>query len=191
MVALRKEDVYVTPEDYLAGERLADTKHEYLAGVVHAMSGSTAGHDIVAGNIYAELRAALRGKPCMAFTSNMKVHIRFGETSFFYYPDVSVDCSRTSNLRSAYVEEPTVIFEVLSPSTERIDKSEKFSNYSRLPSLRVYALVDQYRPVVMLYRREIGGDWREEFHGSIDDTLALPEINCTLPLTAIYERMGF
>lgn len=191
MVALRKEDVYVTPEDYLAGERLADTKHEYLAGVVHAMSGATRAHTRISGNIVSELNRQLRGRPCEAFGLDLKVRIRFGEAEFFYYPDALVDCAPGANSRQDYVEEPTVIFEVLSPSTERIDKSEKFSNYSRLPSLRVYALVDQYRPVVMLYRREIGGDWREEFYGSIADTLALPEIDCALPLTAIYERMGF
>jgi Uma2 family endonuclease len=191
MVALRKEDIYVTPEEYLAGERLADTKHEYLAGVVHAMSGGSLAHARISGNIASELNRQLRGKPCEAFALDLKVRIRFGESEFFYYPDALVNCSTGGDSRQHYIEEPTVIFEVLSPSTERIDKSEKFSNYSRLPSLRVYALVDQYRPVVMLYRRESGGDWREEFHGSIDDTLALPEIDCALPLTAIYERMGF
>jgi Uma2 family endonuclease len=191
MVALRKEDVYTTPEEYLAGERLSDTKHEYLAGVVHAVSGATRAHTRISGNIVSELNRQLRGRPCEAFGLDLKVRIRFGGAEFFYYPDALVDCASDGQSRQHYVDDPTVIFEVLSPSTERIDKSEKFSIYSRLPSLRIYGLVDQYRPVVTLYRREPGGDWREEFYGSIEDTLALPEIDCTLPLTAIYERMGF
>ena len=191
MVALRKEDIHVTPEEYLAGERLSDTKHEYLAGVVHAMSGASRAHARISGNITSELNRQLRGKPCEAFGTDLKVRIRFGEAEFFYYPDVSVDCSSQTDPRHVHLEAPTVIFEVLSPSTERIDKSEKFSNYSRLPSLRVYVLVDQFRPVVTLYRREEGGDWREEFSGSIEDTIPLPEIACSLPLAAIYERMGF
>jgi Uma2 family endonuclease len=188
MVALRKEDVYITPEEYLAGERLADSKHEYLAGVVHAMSGASREHNLISGDIFLSLGNQLRGKPCKVFTADMRVYIQRGAATFYYYPDIVVDCSGKGKLA---VEEPGVIFEVLSPETERTDRAEKLRNYQTLPSLRVYALVDQFRPVVTLYRRDIAGEWTSEFYGSIEDTIALPEIDCALPLTAIYERMGF
>lgn len=190
MVALRKEDVYITPEDYLAGERLADTRHEYLAGVVHAMSGGSLAHARIAGSIFRNLGNQLAGKPCEAFNSDVKVRLRLAEGEFFYYPDASVDCSGSRDPHALYIEEPKVIFEVLSPTTERIDMSEKLSNYLRLPSLHAYVLVGQFTPHVTIHRRTDSG-WRMEFLGAMTDILELPEIDCTLPLTAIYERMGF
>jgi Uma2 family endonuclease len=190
MVALRKEDIYVTPGEYLAGERLSDTKHEYLAGIVNAMSGGSKAHARISGNIFRNLGNQLEGKPCEAFNSDMKVHLRLAEGEFFYYPDVSVDCSGPRDPHAFYIDEPKVIFEVLSPTTERIDMSEKLGNYLRLPSLVAYVLVGQFTPHVTIHRRAAEG-WSMEFLGATTDTLALPEIDCTLPLTAIYERMGF
>ncbi|MEO6872690.1 MAG: Uma2 family endonuclease [Chthoniobacterales bacterium] len=179
-------DYYRTSEEYLAAELMSGEKHEYLAGVVCAMAGASAGHNRITGNIAAELRDQLRGKSCQEFSTEMKVCIRKGAAEFYYYPDVTVDCSPLPDT-SFFSEEPRVIFEVLSPQTERIDRGEKLQNYQSLDSLSAYILVDQARVAVTVYRRK-NEVWGREVLTAKDDILGLPEIDCELTLTAIYER---
>jgi Uma2 family endonuclease len=186
MASAVRPEYYFTVEDYLAGERVSQEKHEYLAGAIYAMAGTSIGHDRVAGNIYAELRQQLRGKPCEVFSSDVKVRIRKDAADFFYYPDVTVDCSGAGNA-SLFADEPRAIFEVLSPDTDRIDRGEKLRNYQALDSLEVYALVDQFHVAVTVYRRTAQG-WVMEFLTEKSDLLSLPSIECTLPLAAVYER---
>lgn len=186
MTALRKEDLYLTPEEYLAGERVSQTKHEYLAGVVYAMAGASGAHNRIARNILVELSIQLRGKQCEPFGSDMRLRIRNPRATFYYYPDVIVDCSGEV---LDEVEKPTVIFEVLSPDTERSDRGDKLVNYQNLPSMRVYILVDQYKAAVTVFRRGEGDAWDMAVLGSINDTLELPEIGCSLSLRAMYERV--
>lgn len=181
-----RADYYISPADYLAGERVSQQKHEYLNGVVHMMAGTSIGHDRIAGNIYRHLGNLLQGHPCEAFTSDVKVRIRAQAAEFFYYPDVTVDCSTQAN-DSLFAAAPRVIFEVLSPDTERVDRGEKLRNYQALPTLEVYGLVDQYHVAVTLYRR-VADDWVCEFLTEKTDVIALPGIGCELPLAAIYER---
>lgn len=183
-----RSEYYLTPEEYLAGERVSQEKHEYLAGLIYAMAGTSIGHDRIAGNIYGELRQQLRGRRCEALSSDVKVRIRKDAADFFYYPDVTVDCSGALN-GSLFAGEPRVIFEVLSPDTERIDRGEKLRNYQAIPSLDVYALVDQFHVAVTIYRRTADG-WVMEFLTEKTDVLALPSIDCALRLEAIYERTG-
>jgi len=118
----------------------------------------------------------------------VKVRIQRDAASFFYYPDVTVDCSGFAN-GSLFAEAPRVIFEVLSPATERIDRGEKLRNYQSIPTLEAYVLVDQYHVAVTIYRRTAEG-WVMEFLTEKTDTLELPGIECRLPLATIYERMG-
>jgi Uma2 family endonuclease len=179
-------DYYVSPEDYIAGERVSQQKHEYLAGVIYTMAGTSIGHARIADNILRELGNQLRGRPCEAFSSDIKVRIRRDAADFFYYPDVTVDCGSASD-GSLFAEEPRAIFEVLSPDTERIDRGEKLRNYQSLPSLEVYALVDQFHVAVTVYRRTAAG-WVREFLTAKTDVLVLPTIEAALPLAAIYER---
>ncbi len=185
MTALRNEDIYVTPEEYLSGELISETKHEYLAGIVYAMAGASRDHNLVAGNIFVELAIQLRGKPCQPFGSDMRLRIRKPGATFYYYPDVTVDCSDS---KDDEIDQPTVIFEVLSPSTDRGDRGDKLVNYQSLGSMRVYALVDQFRMGVTVYRRGEGEVWTREFFSDADATVDLPEIGCSLTLRAIYER---
>jgi Uma2 family endonuclease len=175
-----------TPEEYLAAERVAEQRHEYLAGAVYAMAGTSRDHERIAVNICGELRAQLRGRPCEVLASNIKVRIKKKAAQFFYYPDVTVDCGNAAG-DSLFAEEPRVIFEILSPETERIDRVEKLYNYQTLPSLLVYALVDQLRLAVTVYRRT-NEEWMVELLTKKGDVLKLPEIKCALPLAAIYER---
>ncbi len=184
--ALRKDAHYATPEEYLAVERWSDTKHEYLAGMIYAMAGASREHNLAAGNIFGELHSQLRGKKCAPFGSDMRLRIRKPGHTFYYYPDVTVDCSGKDTQE---IEEPSVIFEVLSPDTDRADRGDKLVNYQSLPSMRVYVLVDQFRAAVTVYRRRDGELWEMEFLGDPAATLELPEIGCALPLASIYERL--
>jgi Uma2 family endonuclease len=124
------------------------------------------------------------------FSSNVRVRIALpGTSEFYYYPDAMVECSGLPN-GAKYAEAPVVIFEVLSPETERVDMGEKLGHYRSLPSLNAYVVVNQYNPAVTVYRRE-AGSWNMEFFGRLDATLELPEIGCRLALAAIYDRTGF
>jgi Uma2 family endonuclease len=188
MASVLRAEYFVSIEDYLAGERISQQKHEYLAGVIYAMAGTSIGHDRIANNILASLHGQLRGKPCEAFSSDVKVRIQRDAANFFYYPDVTVDCSGAAN-QSLYAEEPRVIFEVISPDTERIDRGEKLRNYQSLPTLGVYAIFDQFHIAVSVYRRTPEG-WTHEFLTELTDVLDLSPIGCGLPLASAYERTG-
>ena len=183
-----RNDNYISPEEYLEGEELSTEKHEYLDGVVYMMAGTSAGHERIALNIGMELRTQLRGKPCETFSSETRVRIRPERGEFYYYPDVTVDCSRRPN-DSQYAEKPRVIFEVLSPATERVDRVEKLQNYQRLESLEAYVIVEQFRVAVTIYTRTNKG-WESQVLSDKDAVLTLDCIQCELPLAAIYERTG-
>jgi Uma2 family endonuclease len=186
MKTLQRPGYPQKPEEYLAAERVADQKREYLAGVTYGMAGASADHQRIAANIARHLGNQLSGKRCEVFSMNMKVRIRKGGATFFYYPDATVDCSTLAG-DSYFADEPRVIFEVLSPEIERIDRVEKLYNYQMLSSLLVYVLVDQFRLAVTVYRCK-NDDWAVELLTKKEDVLKLPEIECALPMTVIYER---
>ncbi|RYD69642.1 MAG: Uma2 family endonuclease [Verrucomicrobiaceae bacterium] len=189
MSASARAHVWISPEEYLEGEKLADVKHEYVGGDVFAMAGASADHNRIAGNIFAELRAQLRGKPCEAFVSDMKVKIPPFVAEAYFYPDVVVGCSPRE--RDPYVrEEPAVIFEVLSATTERTDRSEKATAYLRIPSLQAYVIVAQDHPSVIV-RFRAGVNWKIVEYTKMDDRVELPGIQCELTLEQIYERVSW
>ncbi len=183
MSSLLSQDVYVTPEEYLAAEEISEVRHEYRAGVVQEMAGGTRTHSDIIINLVVALGSQLAGRRCRVYASDMRVRIRDAEPMFYYYADVMVDCSGSHENE---VTEPTVIFEVLSPSTARSDRGDKLVNYLALPTMRVYALVDQDQQRVTVYRRRQAGAWPREVLTGPDATLELPEIDCRLPLTTIY-----
>lgn len=178
----------LSPADYLAAEQSRELKHEYVAGSAYQMAGASAGHNRIAGNLFAELRAQLTGKPCEVFSADLKVRIRTNTAEFYYYPDVTVDGSGVPDA-ALFAEQPRVIFEVRSPDTERIDRGEKLRNYQALPSLDAYVLVDQHRTAVLLYRRSESG-WSRELLTEKTEVLQLPTIGCAVPLATIYQRTG-
>lgn len=178
----------ISPEAYLVTESSRELKHEYVAGAAYQRPNASAGHNRIAGNLFAELRAQLTGKPCEVFSADLKVRIRTNTAEFYYYPDVTVDCSGVPD-SALFAEQPRVIFEVLSPDTERIDRGEKLRNYQALPSLDAYVLVDQHRTAVLLYRRSESG-WSRELLTEKNEVLQLPTIGCALQLATIYQRTG-
>ena len=189
MTAQLVRDFLVSPEDYLEGELRSEVKHEYLAGVVHAMAGARNVHNDIAGNIFAALHAQLRGQPCRPHNSDTKVRLRLPTGLRFYYPDAQVTCQPNPPTDS-YQDQPIVVAEVISAATRRTDEGEKLDGYCALPSLEVYMLVESERALVIAYRRAATGFVREVFSG-LDAVIPLACIGAALPLAEIYERVVF
>jgi Uma2 family endonuclease len=179
----------ISVEDYLAGELVSPVKHEYLGGVAFAMSGARVVHDVIAVNILGSLFGRLRGRPCRPYSPDMKIRLRLEKRWRFYYPDTSVVC-RSNPAIDSFQDEPEVIFEVLSKGTRRIDEGEKKDAYLTIPSLKVYALVEQEFPAVTIFRRK-GDEFVREVVSGLDAALSLPEIETELPLREIYDRVEF
>ena len=152
MTALLKEDVWLSPEAYLEAEQLRDVRHEYLGGKLYAMAGASDRHNIIAGNIFGELRTQLRGKTCRAYINDMKVRTEAKGRTIFYYPDVMVAC-RKDEPSAFYKTEPRVLFEVVSRSTEETDRREKYFAYTSMPSVLTYVIVEQHTMRLEIYRR--------------------------------------
>ena len=178
----------LSPAEYLEAEKRSEVKHEYVAGRTYAMVGTSGAHNLIAGNLYAALRAHLRGKPCRAFFADLKVRIEPAQV--FYYPDVVVSCDTHDLAPSARVlSRPILIVEVLSPTTERTDQEEKWHNYQKLESLQDYVLVAQNAAEVRVYHRT-GPDWNSQIFAEGEE-VCLAAVDLTLPMAAIYEEVDF
>ncbi len=179
---------YLTPEEYLAFERKAITKHEYLSGEIVAMSGASNAHNLITGDIFAELHGQLKGGTCLVYTSDMRV--KTSSTLSYFYPDVAVVCNKPRFEDNTFdtLLNPIVIFEVLSPSTEARDRGEKFWHYQQLVSLQEYVLVSQNRVCVEHHFRK-GTDWLWTEFQALEDVMPLPSIACELQLRDIYSRV--
>jgi Uma2 family endonuclease len=189
MTALKRPEV-VSVDDYLGGEKHADTKHEYLGGAVHATAGAGNRHNDIAGNAFAFLHGKLHGKPCQPFSSDTKVRIEYPDHVRFYYPDAMVVCQKNPN--SDHCQNlPVVVIEVLSGSTRRTDIGEKRDAHLTIPSLKVILLVEADSPQVLLYRRKPEGGFCSELHDGLDAVIPLPETETELALAEIYERVDF
>ncbi len=179
----------ISVEDYLAGELIAPIKHEYLSGVVYAMTGARNVHNLIAGNVFGVLHSRLRGQRCRPYNSDTKIRVSLPNHVRFYYSDVSVVC-RPNPPGDSFQDEPAVIIEVLSSKTRRIDEGEKKDAYLTIPSLCVYALVEQEMPAAVVFRRTEHGFVRE-VHEGLEAVIPLGEIETALPLAEIYETVEF
>lgn len=181
---------YLTPEEYLAWERKADTKHEYLRGEIIAMSGASRAHSLIVTNISGELYIQLKGGTCEVHTNDMRV--RTSPEASYFYPDVAVVCDtpRFEDNTFDTLLNPIVLVEVLSPSTQVYDRGEKFKHYQQLTSLREYILVSQDEVGVERYRRQ-GTEWQPTEFRSLADVLSLTSIDCELSLADMYRRVEF
>ena len=186
MTAIPKTADWISPEEYLEGERSAEVRHEYVDGHVYAMAGASDDHNRIAGNIFAELRERLRGHRCEPFINDMKVKIPPAFADGYYYPDVLFACDPTDNARY-FRERPTVIIEVLSPETERTDRREKAIAYRQIPTVEACVLVEQERMAGTILRRTEPG-WPSDVIEAPGAILKLPGIGVEIPLERIYER---
>lgn len=180
----------ITVQDYLAQERRAETKSEYLDGEVFAMTGASFRHNRLVTNLLVAVASRLRGGDCQAVASDQRVYIP--TTGLFTYPDVAVVCGRPEFL-DAEVDtllNPVLIAEVLSKTTANYDRGGKFVHYRAIPSLREYLILDQERVHAEHWVRQDGGDWLLHETGDPAAVLRLAAIGCELPLAAAYEGVA-
>ena len=185
---MQTASLMMIPEvEYLEGERLSDIRHEYLAGQVYAMAGTSKVHNLIAGNLYSII---ITGKLCQAFMSDMKV--RLADQNTYYYPDMVVTCSDMDigpESPQYYLEDPLLIVEVLSPSTETIDRREKMLGYRSLPGLNEYVLIDSEKQWIEVYGRQNGANWTVDLFTPISP-LILKSLNIKVSLNEIYRDSG-
>ena len=179
-----------TPEEYLARERAAEYKSEYVNGFIVAMTGASRAHNVISVNIGGELRGQLKGRPCEVYSGDMRVKVN--ATGTYRYPDIAVACGDITfeDAELDMLHDPMVIIKVLSPSTELIDRGEKFAHYRRLASLREYLLVSQETPHIEQFVRRCDG-WLLSEAGGLDASVHLTSIDCMLPLREVYDKVRF
>ncbi len=182
MTAIRATQM--TYAEYLAFEEASETKHEYVNGEVYAMAGGSPEHARLASKLGHLVRVALGERPCETYSADLRIRVEATKRSA--YPDLSVVCGalETSPLDADAVTNPTVLIEVLSPSTETTDRIEKWAHYRRIPSLRAYVLVSQSEQRIEAYRRD-GTRWIYEEAGP-GETLRIGGIEVDVAVDALY-----
>lgn len=180
---------YYSPEEYLALEETAEYRSEYYRGEIFAMSGGSANHNRICGNLYLALRERLEDKPCEAFITDMRLHVR--KNSLYTYPDVMVVCGRIAYIkgRTDTITNPVVIIEVLSESTQAYDRGAKFELYRAIETLQDYVLVDQARVHVEYFHRLEDSRWLLAEFNELEAVLRLEAIAVEIPLSRVYQRV--
>ncbi len=180
----------LTPEEYLAFERSqTDAKHDYLDGEIMAMTGASEAHNLITWNVLASLHVQMRGRSCRSYGSDMRVKIP--ATGLYTYPDISALCGEPEFADDVLdtLLNPSVIIEVLSPSTEAYNRGAKFAHYRRIESLQAYVLISQDTPHIELFERQADGRWLLSEATELTATVALEAIGCELALGIVYERV--
>lgn len=190
-MALPQARIYITPEEYLAFEREAEERHEYDDGRIYEMAGESPEHSTICFNLAVRIGSQLLGKPCRGFSPNMKV--RVNRSGKFFYPDLAIVCGepRFHDARRDVLLNPKAIFEVLSPSTERKDRGEKFFRYQQIETLTDYLLVSQELPLIEHYVRQEQERWLYAAYSGLTANLYIPAIDCHLKLAEVYELVVF
>jgi|SRR5579862_1983898 len=181
----------LTPEQYLELDRASQFRNEYYNGHMYAMSGGTYAHGKIIANLGRQLGNALDPGPCTVTSSDVRVQVEL--RGLYCYPDVVVVCGdpQYHDNRLDTILNPTLLIEVLSPSTEAYDRGFKSAQYRTVESLQEYALVSQAEPRVEIFRREGNGEWVfSEFVG-LDATARFRSVECTIPLGKIYSKVAF
>ncbi len=174
---------YMSASDYLDLEQASEARHEYVAGQIFAMVGTRDNHNTVALNIASRLRNHLRGGSCRTYISDMKIRVEAADA--FYYPDVFVTCD-PRDTEPYFKRFPCLIVEVLSPSTEAVDRREKLRHYRMLETLKEYMLVSIEERKVEIFRRELTGEWLVDTLTE-DDPVDLKSVEFRMTLADIYE----
>lgn len=186
----RQVKTYITPEEYLAIERAAEYKNEYVNGEIFAMTGASRKHNLIAGNIYGELRQQLKGGPCEAYPGEMRVKAPAARS--YVYPDVVVVCGEPQFEDGNFdtLLNPTLVVEVLSKSTESYNRLAKSAYYRTIESLVEYLLVAQEEYRVEQYVKQADGRWLLSDVRLLDSVVALISIGCSLAPRDIYDRIS-
>jgi Uma2 family endonuclease len=197
MASLPQPQLLYTREEYLASEREAFERHEWLDGLIYSMAGESPQHSLICSNANACLHLQLRGRPCAVYSPNMKVYSRLpsdiGLKGLFAYPDSTVVCgeARFHDEHRDVLINPRVVIEVLSPTTERYDRGKKFLRYQQNSSLTDYVMIAQAYPSIEHYARRANGSWLYSVTTELTASVTLESIECRLPLADIYDRIVF
>ncbi len=181
----------LTPEQYLESERAAEFRSEYYCGQIFAMAGGSYQHFQIIGNVTGELHAALKKRPCSVGSNDLR--LRVSPQGLYTYPDVVVICGdpRFADNQQDTLLNPTLIVEVLSPSTEGYDRGFKFAQYRTVESLEEYVLVAQAEPRVEVFRRQRDRHWLLSEAYGLESTCRFDSLDCSLALADIYDKVTF
>lgn len=187
-IAYSKEKISI--QAYLEMENASIEKHEYYKGEIFAMSGAKVPHNMISRNFLFALGKKLKGRSCQPFGSDQRIHIE--ENTLFTYPDISIICGEiiTLNNDDYNVLNPTVIIEVLSPSTKNYDRGEKFKLYRDIPSLKEYILADSESIHIEVFRLNETHHWELEEYSTITHHLSIKAIDETVSISEIYEGVN-
>jgi Uma2 family endonuclease len=191
-MALAQKHPVFTIKDYLDYERFSTERHEFLDGNVYAMAGENPKHSTICYNLYGITHNQLRGKNCRGFSPNMK--IATNERGLYSYPDLAIVCGEPiyHDQKSDVLLNPTVIFEVLSPSTENYDRGEKFLRYTNfIETLNDYILISQDEPFIEHYQKQENGGWEKFEIRDLDAILEIVSIDCRISFSELYELVDF
>ena len=178
----------ISEEEYLRQERAAETKSEFVAGEMFAMSGGSRAHSALAMRWGAEISNKLRGRNCIVYSSDLK--IRTHRSGSYVYPDISVVCEEPQPNRNAddFLTNPIVVIEVLSPSTAEYDRGKKFALYREIPSLQDYILVHTDSVLVEHYSRQ-PENWLLRKSSGLDSSVHISSIDCIVDLNDVYRNV--
>lgn len=181
-----------TLEEYFELERTSEERFEYWNGEVFCMSGASASHERILRNMIVNLTLKLSGRRCEAFTSNIRIKVPSAPP--YRYADLSALCGEAEFEDIGGVgalTNPSLIVEILSPSTEAYDRGDKFTRYKSIPSFGEYLLVAQHRPHVTQFFRQADGSWAYNEFNDLDSTVKLASLDCEMPLSEIYRGINF
>ena len=175
----------ISPEEYIEDEAEALTKHEYINGCIYAMAGAKRNHNTLNFNLSVEIGSIIKNTACKGYTSDMRAHIKTEFNEAFYYPDLMVSCDPSDD--ELYEDNPILIIEILSPSTERSDRGEKFTYYKMINTLEEYVLIHQEKQLIEIYHRP--NNWQAELIRQGD--FNLKSIDAELTVEAVYNGVHF
>ena len=182
-----------TPVEYYRLEHASETKSEFHHGEIFAMAGASIEHSQICTNLIFEIQSRLKGTPCVPLGSDTRLKVE--STGLRVYPDVGIYCGPIEidpeDPASQTATNPTVLFEVLSKSTESYDRGTKAQNYRQIKSLRAHILLSQNEPRAEIYERGVDGGWLLREVSGLESTLAIPSIDVTIPLADLYARVDF
>ena len=175
---------FMTVDEYMEFEEKSPVRHEYVNGAIYAMNGVSVAHARIARELVMAVGGHLRGGPCELFSTDLKLQIRSDTDDVIYYPDMMVACQR-DDWGPNYVRNPKLVAEILSPSTQHIDRREKAMTYRRIASLEEYVLLAQDDHRVVVQRR--AENWRPQVYSGPQATVDFRSIGLSVPLAQIYE----
>lgn len=173
--------------EYLQYENGSPEKHEYYRGEIFAMAGAQINHNIISVNLLSAIKHFIKGGPCRPFNSDQRIHIP-GNT-LFTYPDISIVCNKPTTHANDGINllNPSVIIEVLSPSTKNYDRGEKFQLYKDIAPFKEYILVDSTNILIEAFRISYGGHWELEEYRDLHQKLEIKTAGISILLAEIYE----